>query len=117
MAHRITSLRAHDIRFPTSDELHGSDAMNPDPDYSAAVAIVETDDPELSGHGLTFTIGRGTEICTSAIRAFESHVVGRDLDRIHVGRAEPFANISRGGVLGIGRNPELFKEVSQGQGP
>ena len=78
----ITALRAHDIRFPTSDALHGSDAMNPDPDYSAAVAIVETSDPTRTGHGLTFTIGRGNEICVAAIRAFETHVVGRDLDEI-----------------------------------
>jgi L-fuconate dehydratase len=82
MAPRITRLRAHDVRFPTSDALHGSDAMNPDPDYSAAVAILETDDPGLEGHGLTFTIGRGNQICVEAIRAFESHVVGRDLDDI-----------------------------------
>lgn len=82
MAPRITVLRAHDVRFPTSDGLHGSDAMNPDPDYSAAVAVLETDDPALSGHGLTFTIGRGNEICVAAIRAFERHVVGRDLDAI-----------------------------------
>jgi len=82
MGLRITGLRAHDIRFPTSEGLHGSDAMNPDPDYSAAVAIVETDDPALSGHGLTFTIGRGTEICVAAIRAFERHVVGRGVDEI-----------------------------------
>ena len=60
MPQRITVLRAHDVRFPTSDESHGSDAMNPHPDYSAAVAILETDDPSLTGHGLTFTIGRGT---------------------------------------------------------
>lgn len=82
MPPRITALRAHDVRFPTSDELHGSDAMNPDPDYSAAVAILETDDPSLEGHGLTFTIGRGTEIAVSAIRAFEPLIVGRDLDEI-----------------------------------
>ncbi len=82
MAPRITALRAHDVRFPTSDGLHGSDAMNPDPDYSAAVAVLETDDPVLSGHGMTFTIGRGNEICVAAILAFERHVVGRDLDEI-----------------------------------
>jgi L-fuconate dehydratase len=82
MAPVITALRAHDIRFPTSDALHGSDAMNPDPDYSAAVAILETGEPSLTGHGLTFTIGRGNEICVAAIRAFETHVVGRDLDEI-----------------------------------
>jgi L-fuconate dehydratase len=82
MAPHITALRAHDVRFPTSDFAHGSDAMNPDPDYSAAVAIVETDDPTLSGHGMTFTIGRGNEICVVAIRAYERHLVGRDLDDI-----------------------------------
>jgi L-fuconate dehydratase len=79
---RLTALRAHDVRFPTSDASHGSDAMNPDPDYSAAVAIVETDDPGLSGHGMTFTIGRGTEICVAAIEAFTPHLLGRDLDEI-----------------------------------
>jgi len=82
MTVRIASLRAHDVRFPTSDARHGSDAMNPDPDYSAAVAIVACDDGVLEGHGLTFTIGRGTEVCVAAIRAFERHVVGRDLDEI-----------------------------------
>ncbi len=79
---KITALRALDVRFPTSDESHGSDAMNPDPDYSAAVAILETDDPSLTGHGMTFTIGRGTEIAVSAIRAFAPLIVGRDLDEI-----------------------------------
>jgi L-fuconate dehydratase len=82
MATRITGLQTHDTRFPTSDGLHGSDAMNPDPDYSAAVAILTTDSPDLTGHGMTFTIGRGNEICVAAIRAFEHHVVGRDLDEI-----------------------------------
>ncbi len=82
MANRITALIARDVRFPTSDFAHGSDAMNPDPDYSAATARLETDDPTLTGHGLTFTIGRGNEICVAAIRAFERLVVGRDLDDI-----------------------------------
>ncbi len=82
MANRITALIARDVRFPTSDFAHGSDAMNPDPDYSAATATLTTDDPALSGHGLTFTIGRGNEICVAAIHAFERLVVGRDLDEI-----------------------------------
>ncbi len=56
---RITKLRALDIRFPTSRHLDGSDAMNPAPDYSAAYCILETDCAGLTGHGLTFTIGRG----------------------------------------------------------
>lgn len=81
MAH-ITGLRAQDIRFPTSDALDGSDAMNPDPDYSAAYAVLETSDDALTGHGMTFTIGRGTEIATAAIAAFQPLVVGLDLDEI-----------------------------------
>jgi len=75
----LTALRVEDIRFPTSQHLDGSDAMNPDPDYSAAYVIIETDNPALSGHGLTFTIGRGNEICCAAIRALEPLVVGRKL--------------------------------------
>ncbi|PZO91929.1 MAG: fuconate dehydratase [Sphingomonas sanxanigenens] len=78
----ITNMRVLDVRFPTSLALDGSDAMNPDPDYSAAYVILETDQPGLNGHGLTFTIGRGNEICCAAIRALESAVVGLDLDGI-----------------------------------
>ncbi|QUG75303.1 fuconate dehydratase [Erwinia sp. E602] len=75
----ITALRTEDIRFPTSLSLDGSDAMNPDPDYSAAYVILETDNPALNGHGLTFTIGRGNEICCMAIKALQHLVVGRRL--------------------------------------
>jgi L-fuconate dehydratase len=76
----ITGLRVHDVRFPTSDELHGSDAMNPDPDYSAAYVIIETDRGDgVSGHGLAFTIGRGTEIVTRAVEALAPLVVGRTI--------------------------------------
>jgi L-fuconate dehydratase len=71
-----------DVRFPTSRSLDGSDAMNPDPDYSAAYVILETDAPGLAGHGLTFTIGRGNEICCAAIGALRPLVVGLALDRI-----------------------------------
>ena len=63
---RITGLRTVDVRFPTSAALDGSDAMNPDPDYSAAYVVFETDGP-LEGHGLTFTIGRGNEICVAVV--------------------------------------------------
>ncbi|AHE53751.1 L-fuconate dehydratase [Sphingomonas sanxanigenens] len=83
---RITALRTADIRFPTSLALDGSDAMNPDPDYSAAYVILETDQPGLEGHGLTFTIGRGNDICVAAIRAMEHLVVGLELDWV---RADP----------------------------
>jgi L-fuconate dehydratase len=75
----IRSMRVLDVRFPTSAHLDGSDAMNPDPDYSAAYVVLETDRPGLEGHGLTFTIGRGNEICCTAIRAMEHLVVGLDL--------------------------------------
>src|SRR5688572_21469058 len=79
---RITSLEAIDVRYPTSDFLDGSDAMNPDPDYSAAVCILRTDEPGLEGHGLTFTIGRGNEVCVRAIESYAPLVIGRDLDLI-----------------------------------
>src|SRR6187399_2266674 len=74
---RITSLRTHDLRFPTSASLDGSDAMNPDPDYSAAYVVLTTDGP-LEGHGLTFTIGRGNDIVCKAIEALAARVVGLD---------------------------------------
>jgi len=78
----IVKLRVLDIRFPTSTRLDGSDAMNPDPDYSAAYCILETDKPDLTGHGLTFTIGRGNDICCAAIEALAPLVEGLDLDWI-----------------------------------
>ena len=77
----ITGYDVHDIRFPTSIGRHGSDAMNPDPDYSAAYVILKTDAPTgLAGHGLTFTIGRGNELCVAAIRALMPMVLGRTLE-------------------------------------
>jgi L-fuconate dehydratase len=79
---RILSLKTHDLRFPTSTFLDGSDAMNPDPDYSAAYVILEADQPGLSGHGFTFTIGRGNEICVAAIEAFRPFVEGQSLEAI-----------------------------------
>jgi L-fuconate dehydratase len=69
-----------DIRFPTSRALDGSDAMNPDPDYSAAYVVLRTDQAGLEGHGLTFTIGRGNEICVAAIKALIPLVVGKTLE-------------------------------------
>src|SRR5215216_5834247 len=76
---RITGLRTFDLRFPTSQSLDGSDAMNPDPDYSAAYVILDSDSG-LEGLGLTFTIGRGNEICCAAIEAMRHLVVGLDMD-------------------------------------
>ncbi len=78
---RITGLRTYDLRFPTSDGLDGSDAMNPDPDYSAAYVVLQTDSA-IEGHGLTFTIGRGNEICIAAIEALGALVTGLELDWI-----------------------------------
>jgi len=79
----ITALDVLDIRFPTSRSLDGSDAMNPDPDYSAAYVVVRTDAGDgLEGHGLTFTIGRGTEVVVAGVRALESLVLGRSTDDV-----------------------------------
>ncbi|MFI1912924.1 enolase C-terminal domain-like protein [Nocardia sp. NPDC020380] len=76
----ITQLDTLDVRFPTSRELDGSDAMNPDPDYSAAYVILRTDDPDgPTGHGFAFTIGRGNEVQQAAIRALAHLVVGRSV--------------------------------------
>ena len=75
---RITNLKTYDLRFPTSAALDGSDAMNPDPDYSAAYVVLETDGVH-TGHGLTFTIGRGNEVVVAAIEALRSRIVGLEL--------------------------------------
>src|SRR5262245_45020156 len=80
---RITAMDTYDIRFPTSEYLDGSDAMNPDPDYSAAYLVLHTDDPEgLSGHGFAFTIGRGNDIQTTAIDLLRPYVVGRSVAQV-----------------------------------
>ena len=77
----ITAVETFDVRFPTSRHLDGSDAMNPDPDYSAAYVTVGTDVDGLTGHGFAFTIGRGNEIQCRAIESLGTAVVGCDLDR------------------------------------
>ena len=77
----ITGLTVSDIRFPTSRHLDGSDAMNVDPDYSAAYVILHTDHPgHLEGHGLTFTVGRGTEVVVAAVKVLAPMIVGRTLE-------------------------------------
>lgn len=76
----ITAVETRDIRFPTSKTLDGSDAMNPDPDYSAAYVILKTNDPSLEGHGLTFTLGRGNELCVDAITSLSYLISGKPLD-------------------------------------
>ncbi|MFI6938142.1 enolase C-terminal domain-like protein [Streptomyces sp. NPDC050418] len=75
---RITAVETFDIRFPTSTALDGSDAMNPDPDYSAAYVVLRTDaDDGLEGHGFAFTIGRGNDVQVAAIDALRPYVLGR----------------------------------------
>ncbi|WP_251067343.1 enolase C-terminal domain-like protein [Streptomyces sp. ISL-36] len=70
----------YDVRFPTSRELDGSDAMNPDPDYSAAYLVLRTDDPDgIEGHGFTFTIGRGNDVQVAAAEALRPHIIGRSV--------------------------------------
>jgi L-fuconate dehydratase len=81
MSITIADVEVLDVRFPTSRLLDGSDAMNPDPDYSAAYVILRTDDGS-SGHGLTFTIGRGNELCVAAVEALKPIVLGRTLNSV-----------------------------------
>ncbi|MFJ5958691.1 L-fuconate dehydratase [Paenarthrobacter sp. NPDC092416] len=79
----ITAVDTFDIRFPTSLELDGSDAMNPDPDYSAAYLIIRTDAGDgHEGHGFVFTIGRGNEVETAALDALRNHILGRDVEEL-----------------------------------
>ena len=80
---RFIALDTYDIRFPTSRSLDGSDAMNPDPDYSAAYLVLRTDaDDALEGHGFTFTIGRGNDVQVAAINALRDHVLGLSVDEM-----------------------------------
>ena len=78
---RIRDLEIVDLRFPTSLTADGTDSVHKDPDYSAAYVILHTDG-DVEGHGFTFTIGRGNEVCAEALRAFRHLVVGRDVDEI-----------------------------------
>ncbi len=78
----ITAVDVVDVRFPTSLTADGSDAMNKDVDYSAAYVILRTDDPELSGYGFTFTIGRGNDICAYAAERRAQPLIGRDTDEL-----------------------------------
>ena len=80
---KITNITVRDIRFPTSRTLDGSDAINVDPDYSATYVVLHTDDPRgLQGYGLTFTNGRGNEVCVAAVHALKHHLLGRTLESV-----------------------------------
>jgi L-fuconate dehydratase len=76
----IQAVDVIDVRFPTSLELDGSDAMHTDADYSAAYVVLRTSDPELQGFGLTFTIGRGNEVCVAVARQQARVLIGMDVD-------------------------------------
>ncbi|XP_017515366.3 mitochondrial enolase superfamily member 1 isoform X2 [Manis javanica] len=80
---RISRLSVRDVRFPTSLGGHGSDAMHTDPDYSAAYVVLETDvEDGLKGYGITFTLGKGTEVVVCAVNALAHHVLDKDLQDI-----------------------------------
>jgi L-alanine-DL-glutamate epimerase-like enolase superfamily enzyme len=79
---RINSVEVIDVRFPTSLTRDGSDAMNKDGDYSAAYVVLHTDDPDLAGHGFTFTIGRGNDLCAAAAVQRAEPLIGRDVDAV-----------------------------------
>jgi L-fuconate dehydratase len=74
-------VRVVDVRFPTSVGSIGSDAVNKDPDYSAAYCVLETD-AGVEGHGLTFTLGRGNELCVAAVEYLAKQAMGRSLRSI-----------------------------------
>lgn len=76
---RITTLEVIDVRFPTSRGLDGSDAMNPEPDYSAAYVVLRTSDSDIAGYSLLFTTGRGNDVACAAVRALAPYIVGRDV--------------------------------------
>jgi len=95
---KITSCTARDIRFPTSRQADGSDAMNPDPDYSAAYVTMATDEG-LEGHGLTFTLGKGNELCVDAIRALAPVVIGRSMTEITANMAGFWRDITSASQL------------------
>jgi len=80
---KITEMRTDDVRFPTSTSLDGSDAMNPDPDYSAAYVRLITDAADgMDGHAFVFTIGRGNDVQLNAIASLEPNLVGRDVEGV-----------------------------------
>lgn len=100
MSITITETEVFDLRFPTSSEKEGSDAMHTDPDYSAAYVILRTDGADgLDGHGLTFTIGRGNEVCVAAIEALVPIVQGRSLEEITENMAAFWRELASDGQL------------------
>ena len=109
---KITGLEIVDLRFPTSLTGDGTDAVHKDPDYSAAYVILHTDGG-LEGHGFTFTIGRGNEVCAEAIRAFAPLVVGRDVDEIFAGPAAFWRTLARRLAAALARAGEGRRSTSR----
>ena len=95
---KITEVLARDIRFPTSRNLDGSDAMHASPDYSAAYVVLRTDGG-IEGHGLTFTCGRGTEVCVAAIDALKPFVLGKTLESISADMSAFWRSLTSDGQL------------------
>ena len=109
----ILNIITKDIRFPTSNFLDGSDAMNPDPDYSAAYVILKTDHPDrLEGHGLTFTIGRGNELCVQAINALAYLVLNKTIESFTEDMSDRKEDTEIISVKCMERNPGLFQQGS-----
>lgn len=99
MSLTVMDFEVDDIRFPTSEQLDGSDAMNPDPDYSAAYVVLRTDGEGAEGHGFCFTIGRGNDVMASAIEALRSYVVGRPVPRTAADLATLYRNLTHDSQL------------------
>src|SRR6218665_1867628 len=93
----IISVETCDVRFPTSQQLDGWDAMNADPDYSAAYVTIGTDASDgLEGHGFVFTIGRGNDVQVAAINALRGHLLGRDTPTFHARLTVAVARAGKG---------------------
>ncbi|MFI2781804.1 enolase C-terminal domain-like protein [Streptomyces sp. ALB3] len=102
MSLTVTDLEVDDIRFPTSEQLDGSDAMNPDPDYSAAYVVLRTEGTDGTGeegHGFCFTIGRGNDVMAAAIEALRSYVVGRPAPRTAADLADLYLGLTHDSQL------------------
>ena len=95
----IVDASVHDVRFPTSDDLAGSDAMHAAPDYSTSYVRLTTDVDGLCGYGSTFTIGRGADIVTRMVAQLADDLVGRRIDDMVAFMAELLADLTQDGSL------------------
>jgi L-fuconate dehydratase len=95
---RITGARTLDLRAPTSLTLAGSDAVHQDPDYSGAYVFLETDGPH-EGVGMTFTLGRGNDLCCAAIEQLAPLLVGRELEELVADPAGFWRRLTNDGQL------------------